>query len=132
MAHFAKIDSNNKVIQVIKIDNAQEDRAIDFITKELGLEGTWIQTSYNTRAGKHMKDGTPLRMNYALVGSTYDAEKDVFIPPKLFASWILNEENYNWNPPVAYPKDGKRYRWDESIVNWTEVIMPPMPTPPAS
>jgi len=122
MAHFAQIDSNNKVTQVIKVDNAQENEALNFITTQLGLEGTWIQTSYNTLAGKHMKGGTPFRKNYALIGSTYDAGRNAFIPPKLFPSWILNEETCNWVAPVPYPTGtNKRYKWDESIVNWVEV-----------
>ena len=122
MAHFAKIDSNNKVTQVIKVDNAQENEALNFITTQLGLEGTWIQTSYNTLAGKHMKGGTPFRKNYALIGSTYDAGRNAFIPPKLFPSWSLNEETCNWVSPVPYPTGtNKKYKWDESIVNWAEV-----------
>jgi hypothetical protein len=122
MAHFAQIDSNNKVTQVIKVDNAQENEAVDFITRQLGFEGTWIQTSYNTVAGKHMKNGTPLRKNYALIGSTYDAGRDAFIPPKLFSSWILDEETCNWMAPVSLPRGtNKRYKWDESVVNWVEI-----------
>jgi hypothetical protein len=122
MAHFAQIDSNNKVTQVIKVDNAQENEALNFITTQLGLEGTWIQTSYNTLAGKHMKGGTPFRKNYALIGSTYDAGRDAFIPPKLFSSWILDEETCNWIAPIPLPRGtDKRYKWDESIVNWVEI-----------
>jgi hypothetical protein len=122
MAHFAQIDSNNKVTQVIKVDNAQENEALNFITTQLGLKGTWIQTSYNTLGGKHMKNGTPLRKNYALIGSTYDAGRDAFIPPKLFSSWILNEETCNWMAPVSLPRGtNKRYKWDESVVNWVEI-----------
>lgn len=122
MAHFAQIDSNNKVTQVIKIDNAQENEALNFITTQLGLKGTWIQTSYNTVAGKHRKSGTPLRKNYAIIGSTYDAGRDAFIPPKLFPSWILNEETCNWMAPVSLPRGtNKRYKWDESVVNWVEI-----------
>jgi hypothetical protein len=122
MAHFAQIDSNNKVTQVIKVDNTQENEALNFITTQLGLKGTWIQTSYNTLGGKHMKNGTPLRKNYALIGSTYDAGRDAFIPPKLFSSWILNEETCNWMAPVSLPRGtDKRYKWDESVVNWVEI-----------
>ena len=122
MAHFAQIDSNNKVTQVIKIDNAQENEALNFIMTQLGLKGTWIQTSYNTVAGKHRKSGIPLRKNYALIGSTYDAGRDAFIPPKLFPSWILNEETCNWMAPVSLPRGtNKRYKWDESVVNWVEI-----------
>ena len=122
MAHFAQIDSNNKVTQVIKLDNAQENEAVNFITTQLGLEGTWIQTSYNTLGGKHMKGGTPFRKNYALIGSTYDAGRDAFIPVQPFPSWILNEETCNWMAPILVPRGtDKRYKWDESIVNWAEV-----------
>jgi hypothetical protein len=123
MAHFAKIDSDNIVTQVIRIDDQQESRGIEHIKEDLKLSGTWIQTSYNTIGGNHKKGGTPLRKNYALIGSYYDAERDAFIPPKRFLSWILNEETCNWMAPVPYPKEtGKRYKWDESIVNWVEEI----------
>jgi hypothetical protein len=124
MAHFAKINSDNIVEQVIVVNNRFEERGQEYINNDLKLEGTWIQTSYNTRADTHAGGKTPLRKNFALIGSYYDAQKDAFIPPKQFASWILNEQTCNWNAPVSYPQDGKRYKWNESSVNWEEVIVP--------
>lgn len=87
------------------------------------------QTSYNTRGGVHYQgDGTPsadqtkaFRKNYAGLGYTYDALRDAFIPPKPYASWVLNETSCLWEAPVAYPTDGKRYVWDELNTAWSEV-----------
>jgi hypothetical protein len=124
MAHFAKINSDNIVEQVIVISNNFEERGQEYINNDLKLEGTWLQTSYNTRANQHASNKTPLRKNFALIGSFYDAQRDAFIPPKQFASWILNEETCNWNAPVSYPNDGKRHKWNELIVNWEEVTPP--------
>lgn len=128
MAHFAEIDSNNIVIRVIVIPNDQEHRSQEYIANDLGLGGTWIQTSYNTRDGEHIKGGTPLRKNYAGVGFTYDATRDAFIPKKNYPSWILNEERCKWLPPTPHPADGKKYVWNESIVGWT--AYPENPTGP--
>ena len=117
MAHYAKIE-DDVVTQVL----VAEQEYID--TKE----GTWIQTSYNTRGGKHYApnsstedDGTPLRKNYAGVGHTYDAVRDAFISPKPYPSWVLNEDTCNWEAPVTMLDDGKQYQWDESITNWKEI-----------
>lgn len=121
MAHFAQIDSNNIVTQVIVID--QE-------TLNLGHWGdpaSWIQTSYNTRGGVHYgQDGNPdggvaLRKNYAGVGYVYDAGRDAFYAPQPFPSWTLNESTCYWEAPVPMPDDGKRYTWDEATQNWVEV-----------
>lgn len=120
MAHFAKVEEGI-VTQVIVIDDSVEDRGQDFINNELKLEGTWIQTSYNTRAGQHATGGTPLRMNYAGIGYTYDAERDAFIPPKPFESWVLDEATCTWTAPIPMPEDDKIYRWDEEAGNWVEV-----------
>jgi len=79
------------------------------------------QTSYNTHGGVHALGGTPLRKNYAGIGYTYDAGRDAFIPPKPYASWLLNETTCLWDAPVAYPDDGKRYSWDEATTSWVEV-----------
>ncbi len=79
------------------------------------------QTSYNTHGGVHALGGTPLRKNYAGIGYTYDAGRDAFIPPKPYASWVLNETTCLWDAPVAYPDDGKRYSWDEATTSWVEV-----------
>jgi hypothetical protein len=81
--------------------------------------GDWIQTSYNTRGGQHTLGGTPLRKNYAGIGYTYNAQLDAFIPPKPYASWVLDEETCLWNAPVARPTDG-RYKWNEDSLMWEE------------
>ncbi len=82
--------------------------------------GTWIQTSYNTHGNQH-PEGRPLRGNYAGIGYTYDATNDVFIAPKPFNSWVINEDTWLWEAPVAMPDDGKLYNWDEASTSWKEV-----------
>jgi len=84
--------------------------------------GTWIQTSYNTHGNQH-PEGRPLRGNYAGVGYTYDAQNDVFIAPKPFNSWVINEDTWLWEAPVAMPDDGKVYKWDEETTSWKEVTL---------
>lgn len=121
MAHFAQVDENNTVVQVLVVSDDQAHRGQDFLANDLGLGGNWIQTSYNTNAGVHANGGTPLRKNYAGIGYTYDASRDAFIPPKPFNSWTLNEDTCLWDAPVAYPADGKLYRWDEDTTNWVEI-----------
>ena len=79
------------------------------------------QTSYNTRGGVHALGGTPFRKNYAGLGYTYDAGRDAFIPPKPYASWVLNETSCLWDAPVPMPVDDKRYMWDEANKVWVEV-----------
>jgi hypothetical protein len=120
MAHFAKIGLNNKVIEVQVISNEvlkdsngieQEVNGIDFLTKLTGW-AIWKQTSYNRN----------FRKNYAGIGFTYDEDRDAFIPPKSFNSWLLNENTYQWEAPVAKPttelENNQYYSWNESIVNW--------------
>lgn len=108
MSHFAQVE-DGIVKQVIVAEQ-------DFI--DLGvLPGTWIQTSYNTCAGQH-PEGRPLRKNYAGVGYVYDSVRDAFYAPQPFASWSLDEQTCTWKPPVAYPSDGNKYKWDESSVSW--------------
>jgi hypothetical protein len=112
MSHFAKVE-NGIVTQVI----VAEQDVIDS-----GLFGTgWIQTSYNTFGGIHINGGAPLRKNYAGVGYTYDTERDAFIPPKPFNSWVLNENTCQWDAPVSYPSDDKKYDWDEATLSWIEI-----------
>lgn len=113
MAHFAKVE-DGIVAEVLVI----EQDVID--TGMFGDPALWVQTSYNTHGGQH-PDGRPLRKNYAGVGFTYDAERDAFIPPQPFASWVLNEDTCLWNAPVANPDDGKPYTWDEATLAWVEV-----------
>lgn len=118
MAHFAEIDENGTVLRVLVVDNAQEADGQNFLANTLGLGGTWVKTSYNTHGGVHSSGGTPFRKNYAGIGFKYDSERDAFIPPKSYPSWILNEDTCLWEAPVAYPSDGKRYTWNESTTSW--------------
>jgi hypothetical protein len=113
MAHFAKV-VDGVVTQVIVAEPEFFQTFVD------SSPGEWIQTSYNTYGGEHKLGGTPLRKNYAGIGFTYDRVKDAFIPPKPFASWLLNEDTCLWNAPVAMPDDGTIYDWDEATVNWVE------------
>ena len=114
MGHFAKI-VDGKVTQVIVAEAEFFDTFVD------SSPGTWLATSYNTHGNKHTKGGTPLRGNYAGVGYTYDAQKDVFYAPQPFPSWVLSAD-YLWEAPVAMPDDGKSYAWDESKKSWVENV----------
>ena len=116
MSHFAKVE-NGIVTQVI----VAEQDVIDS-----GLFGTgWVQTSYNTSGGVHRNGGIPLRKNYAGIGYTYDSGRDAFIPPKPFASWLLNESTCQWGAPTPMPvEEGKRFTWDEPTTSWVEVVVP--------
>lgn len=107
MSHYAKI-VNGIVQEVIVVDD-------DFVSS---LDGEWVKTSYNTQAGVHLQDGTPLRKNYAAPGYTYDQARDAFIPPKPFTSWVLNEETCHWNAPIDMPLDGSVYHWNEETQQW--------------
>lgn len=113
MAHFAKV-VDGVVTQVIVAEPEFFQTFVD------SSPGEWIQTSYNTHGGEHKLGGTPLRKNYAGIGFTYDRVKDAFIPPKPFASWLLNEDTCLWEAPVDMPDDGKLYQWDEATTNWVE------------
>ena len=122
MSHFAKI-VDGKVTQVIVAE------AEFFTTFVDSSPGQWLQTSYRTQGGQH-PEGRPLRKNYAGIGYSYDAGRDAFIPPKPFASWLLNDDTCLWEAPVAMPLDAgtgtppKFYNWDEATVNWVEVVTP--------
>jgi hypothetical protein len=126
MSSFAKIGINGKVIEVQSVVNEvlhdadgveQESIGIDFLTKLTGW-AIWKQTSYNTRAGVHLLGGTPFRKNHAGIGYTYDEDRDAFIPPKPYPSWILNEQTCCWKAPVDYPTDGLYYEWNETNQSW--------------
>ena len=121
MAHFAEIDGDGTVLRVLVVSDDQEDRGQEFLADDLGLGGTWKKTSYNTVAGEHRTGGTPFRKNYAGIGFKYDATRDAFIPPKPFASWVLNEDTCVWDAPTPMPTDGKLYTWDEDTTSWKEV-----------
>jgi hypothetical protein len=126
MASFAKIGLNGKVIEVQSVVNEvlhdangieQESIGIDFLTKLTGW-AIWKQTSYNTHGGVHSSGKIPLRKNHAGIGYTYDEDRDAFIPPKPFNSWILNEDTCNWQSPIPYPSDDKIYSWNEQNQTW--------------
>jgi len=115
MSHFAKV-TDGKVTQVIVAEQEFFDTFVD------SSPGTWLQTSYNTHGNQH-PEGRPLRGNYAGLGYIYDATNDVFYAPQPYPSWILNNITWLWESPVAYPTDGKQYKWNESITNWEEVTL---------
>lgn len=121
MAHFAKINNQNIVEQVIVVKNdvilksdgtESELKGKQFLNSILG-QAKWVQTSYNGS----------FRKNFAGVGYTYDIERDAFIEPKPFNSWTLNEDTCRWESPIPYPSDGKLYTWNEDISNWEELII---------
>jgi len=115
MSHFAQIDSNNMVTQVLVIEQDVVDTGL------FGDPATFVQTSYNTQGGVHKLGGTPLRKNYAGIGYTYDRDRDAFVPPRPFNSWILNKDTCLWDAPTPMPTDGKVYNWDEATTAWIEV-----------
>ena len=117
MAHYAFLDENNIVIEVIVGKDEGED-GVDWEAHYGAFRGqTCKRTSYNTIGGVH-SGGTPYRKNYASLGYAYDAGRDAFIPPQPFASWVLNEDSCLWNAPVPYPDDGGLYQWDEDSLSW--------------
>ncbi len=122
MAHFAKV--NNGIVEQVIV--AEPEFFETFVDTS---PGEWIQTSYNTRGGVHYQadsnepsadQSKALRKNYAGIGFTYDNVRDAFIPPKPYASWVLNETSCLWESPVAYPTDGNMYRWDEATTAWVQ------------
>lgn len=120
MAHFAKLDENNIVLQVIVVGNStindlpfpeSEPVGVAFCQSLFGHDTNWQQTSYNAN----------FRKNYAGIGFTYDAALDAFIPPKPYPSWILNTQTCLWEAPIPYPNDGNRYIWNEETQSWNIV-----------
>ena len=123
MSHYAQLDENNVVVFVI---HAKSNDKEDEFTESTG--DVYRQTSYNTRGGVHYTDGVPsadqskaLRFNYAGIGFTYDQNRDAFIPPQPFPSWVLDEATSLWVAPIDYPADGGQYVWDEQASDWVEV-----------
>ena len=121
MAHFAQLDENNIVTQVIVVHNnelldengvEQESKGISFCQNLFG--GNWIQTSYNNK----------IRKNYAGIGFQYDNVRDAFIQPKPYESWLLNEDTCQWEAPIPRPNDDKLYVWDEPTTSWVEITAP--------
>jgi len=130
MAHYAFIDENLVVIEVIPGRNEYEivDGVSDWEAHYGNFRGqVCVRTSYNTRGGVHYTDGEPsedqsqaFRFNYAGIGFTYDADRDAFIPPQPYASWVLDEDTCLWVAPIAYPAEGVHV-WDEQAGDWVEV-----------
>lgn len=119
MAHFAKLDGNNVVIDINVVNNEDiqnlpfpesEPVGVAFLTQWSGGYTNWKQTSYNAN----------FRKNYAGIGFSYDRIRDAFIPPKPFPSWVFNEDTCNWAPPTPMPNDNKFYLWDEITTSWVE------------
>ena len=120
MAHFAKLDQNNLVIEVNVVNNddiqnlpfpESEPVGIEFLTNWSNGYTNWKQTSYNAN----------FRKNFAGIGYTYNPEIDAFVPPKPYSSWLLNVEKALWESPIPYPSDGKPYQWNEESQQWVEV-----------
>ena len=121
MSHFAEVDSTNIVLRVLVAEQ-------DFIDSgAVGDPKHWIQTSFNTRCGKHHYGGIPLRGNYASIGCTYSPELDAFLYPQPYPSWTLNTTTFDWDPPTERPTFGNdtvgmhpdyRYVWDEETLAW--------------
>jgi hypothetical protein len=120
MAHYAFLDENNTVIEVI----TGKDEGVDGIDWEEwygNFRGKICKrTSYNTFGGAHLLGDTPYRKNYAGIGYTYDSIRDAFIPPKPYPSWILNENTCLWESPIPYPDGDLYYDWDENSLSWIE------------
>lgn len=121
MAHYAQIDGSNKVIRVLVIEQDVIDTGL------FGNPHSFIQTSYNTYGGVHYgPDGNPdggiaLRKNYAVIGYTYDPDRDAFYATKPYQSWILNEDTCIWEAPTTKPNDGRAYSWDEPTTSWVVI-----------
>ena len=121
MAHYAFLDQNNIVTEVI-VGKEEGEEGVDWEQHYGAFRGqTCKRTSYNTHGGVHSGGGTPFRKNYAGIGYSYNSIRDAFIPPKPYASWLLNEDTCLWEPPVLYPDDGNRYEWDEITTSWVQV-----------
>jgi len=116
MAHFALLDENNVVQQIAVVSEKKLEgfpqpvpqEVIDNRTFLRDVPGRWVQTSYNGS----------FRKNYAAIGHTYDEQRDAFIAPKPFASWVLNEDTCRWEAPTPYPNDGEDYEWNEENLTW--------------
>ena len=140
MASFAKIGINNLVEQIISVNNNEllnngiesETKGIEFCKSLFGQNTNWKQTSYNTVGGVHKLGGIPFRKNHAGIGYAYDENRDAFIPPKPYNSWILNETTCNWEAPLPYPITNSKnefyengsskndlYIWNENNQEWT-------------
>lgn len=137
MAHFAQINENNIVIDIMKINDDHEDDGQAYINNVCMIPGRWIKTSFNTNGSMHRYNGVPFRGNYAMMGGTYDSIKDVFLDKKQYSSMILDEQTLKWEYAVPFPDvimlppekiltdipgriitKGCDYVWDEDVINW--------------
>jgi hypothetical protein len=115
MAHFAEIDSNNIVTRVLVVPNEEELRGQEFLANDLGLGGRWIQTSYNRK----------IRKNYAGIGYSYNEELDMFLPPKIYDSWVLDQSLGQCVAPIDIPNDPNYiYVWNEDNLRWDPTPIP--------
>jgi hypothetical protein len=115
MAHFAKLGTGNIILTVEVVSNdiaTTEQAGIDFLNNLYNTRDVWKQTSYNNN----------IRKNFAGVGYSYDQARDAFIAPQPFSSWTLDEDTCLWEAPVAYPTDGKDYKWNEDTTSWVEIV----------
>tara|TARA_R110000822_G_scaffold100180_1_gene225694 strand:- start:2426 stop:2854 length:429 start_codon:yes stop_codon:yes gene_type:complete len=135
MAHFAKIDLNNNVVDCIVVHDSVAATEIDgqnFIANILKKEGTWLQTSYNTKADVHQLGGTPLRGNFGTKGSTWDPILEIFMPEKPYTSWVMSNSASKWTSPIgdqpSFTSEQQEqntagthdwlYYWDEDALTW--------------
>jgi hypothetical protein len=118
MAHFAQIDDNNIVINVLVVPDEQQHRGNEYLSNDLGLGGRWIQTSYNNRT----------RNMFAGLGYIYNEDLDIFLPPKPYPSWVLDTENKEWVAPVSRPEDIENTAliWNEQEQKWERQNLPPI------
>lgn len=121
MAHYAEVDKNNVVVNVIV--GRDEGEGVDWEKYYTDLVGyktntRFLRTSYNTYMGTHLNGGVPFRKNYAAIGYTYNEALDAFIPPKPYPSWIIDPQTGRWISPVPYPDETKIYTWDETTGSW--------------
>jgi len=118
MAHYALLDEDNIVTDVI-VGYDENHNGIDWEQEYSTMFNTrCLRTSYNTFQGRHLSGGKPFRGNYAGLGSIYNEELDVFVPPKVYDSWVFDESVFDWVAPIPYPLDGKKYIWDEELQAW--------------
>ena len=121
MAHYAFINQDNIVVEVITgKDETEGDIDWEQHYAEFRYGLICRRTSYNTHGGVHLTGGIPYRKNFAGVGYTWDEQRDAFIPPKNYTSWLLNEDTCLWEAPIPYPTDGKTYIWYEMMLRWEE------------
>jgi hypothetical protein len=124
MAHYAFLDENNIVTEVITgVD--ENITQIDLDGSQVGGSSEAWETWYGNFRGQVCKRTSyngNYRKNYAGIGYTYDENRNAFILPKPFDSWLLDEDTCNWNPPVPYPTDGEMYTWNEEELKWKEIV----------